>query len=109
MRFLKVLILVALLFLLTFSFGGCAKNSAVLADEILQEEITGEIRVSGYYPTDQNIRNAALKFERKYPGVKVILESFSPPYEVSQLAGNPGIFVGETAEDKQREAVFHPI
>jgi ABC-type glycerol-3-phosphate transport system substrate-binding protein len=88
--------------------AGCGKGGGEMAiEDILREEITGEITVSSYYDKHSFFDGAVKAFEAKYPGTKVNVEHFEQ-VEVKTFIGEEGNtgYTAEYIDDKQAESDY---
>jgi len=73
---LKTYFHAAFILLFLISLAGCGKKATV--EDILKEEVTGEISISRFISGSRLLNNAAARFQQKYPGVVVKVEDFEP-------------------------------
>jgi len=91
--------------------AGCSRSSTtnVLSDEFFTEKISGTITVSAYETMlyKSYLEEAAKLFEARYPGTKVIIETFSVmPEERTTQQGDVTIVVSQAQDDSQSRADY---
>lgn len=108
---MKKRIALSCIFVLIFSLAGCGQSKVASVEQLLEEELSGEITVSCYDPMIYKdfFEKAAKAFEEKHPGTKINVETFGkmPEIKTSEDSNSTiAIVMGSDEDNSQQTADY---
>ncbi|MDF3002381.1 MAG: extracellular solute-binding protein family 1 [Bacillota bacterium] len=103
---MKKRIALGCIFVLLFSLAGCSQSKEASVEQLLEEELSGEITVSCYDPMIYKdfFEKAAKSFEEKHPGTKINVETFAKMPDIKTSEDSKIAVVTVTKEEESQES-----
>ncbi len=102
---MKKRIALGCIFVLIFSLAGCGQSKEASVEQLLEEELSGEITVSCYDPMSHKefFEKAAKSFEEKHPGTNINVETFAEMPEIKTSEDSKIAVVTVSKEEDSQE------